>query len=187
MIEIVLYIVVGLAVLAGVVAAYASTRPDTMRFARSMRIAAAPEAIFPLINDLKAFSSWSPFERKDPNIKSVYSGPSSGVGQRHDWDGNKDVGAGWVVITESVAPSRIGMALTMTRPMACSNQVTFTLVPDGGGATTVTWAMEGQMSFVAKVLNVVVGMDRLCGPEFEAGLATLKEKVEVQSGLSAVA
>ena len=186
MIEIVLYIVAGLAVLAGVVAAYASTRPDTMRFERSARIAAAPEAIFPLINDLRAFSSWSPFERKDPNIRSVYSGPESGVGQRHDWEGNKEVGAGWVIITESVAPFRIGMQLNMTRPMACSNQVTFTLVPDDA-ATTVTWAMEGQMSFIAKVLNVIVGMDRLCGPEFEAGLANLKTRVEATPGLSAVA
>ena len=185
MIETVLYIAVGLAVLAATLVAYAWTRPGAFRFARSTRIAAAPDAIFPLINDLKAFSSWSPFERKDPNIKSVYSGPQSGVAQRHDWDGNKDVGAGWVIITESVAPSRVGMQLNMTRPMACSNRVTFTLVPDDG-MTTVTWAMEGEMSLVAKVLNVVVGMDRMCGPEFEAGLKTLKAKVEAP-GLSAVA
>ena len=185
MIETVLYIAVGLVALAGAVAAYASTRPDTFRFARSTRIAAAPEAIFPLINDLKAFSSWSPFERKDPNIKSTYSGPPSGVGQRHDWDGNREVGAGWVVITESVAPSRIGMDLNMLRPMKAVNQVTFTLVPDGG-STTVTWAMEGRMSLIAKMLDVVVGMDRMCGSEFETGLAALKDKVEAP-GLSAVA
>lgn len=185
MIEIALYSVAGIAVLAGIVLAYASTRPDTVTFARSARIAAAPEAIFPHINDLKAFSSWSPFERKDPNIRSVYSGPQSGVGQRHDWDGNKEVGAGSVIITESVAPSRIGMQLDMTRPMACSNRVTFTLVPDGG-TTTVTWAMEGQMSLAAKVLDVVVGMDRMCGPEFEKGLVSLKTKLEARD-LSAVA
>ncbi|AHB48497.1 polyketide cyclase [Hyphomicrobium nitrativorans NL23] len=185
MIETVLYIAAGLAALAGAVVAYAWTRPDTFRFARSTRIAAAPEAIFPLINDLKAFSSWSPFERKDPNIKSTYSGPLSGIGQRHDWDGNREVGAGSVVITESVAPSRIGMELTMLRPMKAVNQVTFTLVPDDG-ATTVTWAMEGRMPLVSKVLDVVVGMDRMCGAEFEAGLAALKDKVEAPR-LSAVA
>ena len=181
MIETVLYIALGLALLAGVLVAIASTRPDTVRFERATRIAAAPEAIFPLINDLKAFSEWSPFERKDPNIKSVYSGPPSGVGQRHDWEGNREVGAGWCRITESVPPSRIDMELHMLRPMKGSNHVTFTLVPEGG-ATTVTWAVEGPMPLIAKVIDLVVGMDRLCGREFEAGLQSLKAQLEGAPG-----
>lgn len=186
MIEVLFYVVAGLLVIAGAVVALASTRPDTFRISRATRIAAAPEAIFPLINDLKAFSSWSPFERKDPNIKSVYSGPPSGVGQQHDWEGNKDVGAGWCRITESVAPSRIGMELHMHRPMAASNQVTFTLMPEGD-ATTVTWAMEGKSPLFAKVLDLVIGMDRICGREFEVGLASLKAEAEARRGVSAVA
>ena len=41
---------------------------------------AAPDKIFPLINDLRRFNSWNPLERKDPNLKRSYSGPGSGKG-----------------------------------------------------------------------------------------------------------
>lgn len=177
MIETGLYIALGLALVIGLLLVVASRRPDSNRMEYSERIAAAPEAIFPLINDLKAFSTWSPFERKDPNIKSVYSGPQSGVGNRHDWEGNREVGAGWCRITRSVPFSRVEMELHMQRPVKCSSDVTFTLVPEGG-STVVTWSIEGPMPLIAKVMDVVIGMERMCGGEFRAGLANLKETVE---------
>lgn len=184
MIEALLYILLGLVVLAGAVVAVASRRPDSGRMEHTARIAAAPEAIFPLINDLRSFSTWSPFERKDPNIKSVYSGPESGVGNRHDWEGNREVGAGWCRITNSVPFSRVDMELHMMRPMKCSSDVTFTLVPEGG-ATLVTWAVEGPMPLFVKVMDLVIGMERMCGKEFETGLASLKETVEGGSAAAA--
>jgi len=55
-------------------------RPDSFQVRRSATINAAPEKIFPLINDLHRFNSWNPFEKKDPNLKRSYSGPESGKG-----------------------------------------------------------------------------------------------------------
>lgn len=69
------------------------------------------------------------------------------------------------------------MRLDMRRPMKASNTVVFTLAP-AGGATEVTWAMEGDTPFVAKIMHVFVNMDRLCGGPFEDGLASLKSIVE---------
>ena len=68
MLEIALYVVFGLAAIVAVVLVLASRRPDTAKFVRSTDIEAAPEAIFPLINDLRLLSTWSPFE------SSVFSG-----------------------------------------------------------------------------------------------------------------
>ena len=184
MIETGLYILIGLVILVGVVVAIASRRPDRNRMEYSERIAAPPEAIFPLINDLRAFSTWSPFERKEPNIKSVYSGPESGPGNRHDWDGNREVGAGWCRITNSVPYSRVDMELHMMRPMKCSSDVAFTLVPEGG-STLVTWSVDGPMPLIAKVMDLVIGMERMCGNEFKTGLASLKSRVEGAHGVAA--
>lgn len=39
---------------------YAATKPDTFRVQRSTSINAAPEKIFPLINDFHNFGVWSP-------------------------------------------------------------------------------------------------------------------------------
>jgi hypothetical protein len=151
-------------------------RPDTQKIVRSADIAAAPEAIFPLINDLKQFSTWSPFE-KDPAMQKVYSGPEQGQGQRMDWNGNSEVGEGSVTVLSSSVASRIDMQLSMVRPMRGDNHVTFTLVPSGG-STKVTWAMEGGVPLIAKVMQLFIDMDRMCGAEFERGLANLKAKIE---------
>lgn len=177
MLRTLLFLVLGLAVIAAGVVAYASTRPDTFKVARSANIGAPPEAIFPMINDLKKFSTWSPFDKKDPNMKRVYSGPESGKGARHDWDGNSEIGKGWLAIAGSTAPSKVDMDLNMIKPMDAKSRVTFTLVPEGN-TTKVTWAMEGQVPLVGKVIHLFIDMDRMVGGDFEAGLASLKAMAE---------
>lgn len=177
MLEIALYVLIGAGLGIAAVLAYASTRPDTFRYARAIDIAAAPETIFPRINDLKRMSEWSPFEKMDPAMERVYSGPTSGPGQRYDWNGNSQIGQGWMVITDTCSPSKVGMQLNMVRPMRAENQVTFTLEPRGGD-TRVTWMMQGKLALLHKVMHLFVNMDRMCGGEFEKGLQTLKAAVE---------
>jgi hypothetical protein len=177
MLKFALYSFLTLAVLTAVVVAYASTRPDTFRVARSVSISAPPEAIFPLINDLRKFSTWSPFDKKDPGMARVYSGPESGVGQRLDWDGNSQIGKGWFSISGSMPHSKVDMELNMLKPMAARNLVTFTLVPQGQ-ATNVNWAMQGEVPLFAKVIHLFVDMEKMCGDDFAAGLSSLKAMAE---------
>ena len=54
---------------------YAATKPDTCQFARSIHIAAPPERIFPLIDDLRAMNAWNPFVKADPNIRLALNSP----------------------------------------------------------------------------------------------------------------
>jgi hypothetical protein len=178
MLNIVLYIFLGLVAAVVLVLGYAAaTEPDKFRIARSVRIAAPAEKIFPMINDLHTFVSWSPFDKKDPNLKREYSGPQAGKGARYDWDGNREVGKGWLMISDATAPNKVDMDLHMLAPLAANNDVAFTLEPDGG-ATKVTWAMQGTSSLVAKVIHLCFNMDRMVGGEFEKGLADLKALAE---------
>lgn len=176
MLEAALYLALGLGGFAAVVLVLALRRPDRMSIVRSAEIDAPPEIIFPLINDLRLFSTWSPFE-KDPGMTRTYSGPASGPGQRMDWNGNSEVGEGSVTILSSHPSTRVEMQLSMIRPMRGDNHVTFTLVP-GAGRTAVRWAIEGTAPLIAKVMSIFVNMDRLCGGAFEQGLANLKARVE---------
>ncbi len=54
--------------------AYAATRPDTLHVERAASIMAPPEKIFPLISDFHSWTSWSPYEKRDPAMKRTYSG-----------------------------------------------------------------------------------------------------------------
>jgi uncharacterized protein YndB with AHSA1/START domain len=167
-------IVIALAVAA--MLAYAATKPDTFMVRRSASIAAPPEKIFPMIDDLRAQSAWSPFE-KDPNMKRTHSGAPRGKGAVYAWDGNRQVGAGRIAITESVPSSKVVLMLDMSRPFKAHNTVEFTLDRIGAG-TTVTWAMQGRQPYMAKVMGLFVDCDKMCGGLFEEGLAKLKALAE---------
>jgi hypothetical protein len=121
---------------------YAGTRPDTFQVQRSASIKAPPEKLFPLINDMRAFNTWNPYNKKDPAMQGTYRGPQSGPGAGFDFQGNQDVGKGSIQIVDSAAPSKVTMMLDMIEPFEGHNMVEFSLAP-GGYRSEVTWAMHG--------------------------------------------
>ncbi len=175
MVKTIALVVLGVLVAAAVsVLAYAATKPDTFRVARSVSIKAPPEKIFPLINDLHKQLTWIPFD-KDPQAKRSFSSVTAGKGASYAWDGNSDVGAGSIEITDTTPPSKVMMKLDMTRPLEGHNIVEFTLDPAGStGATNVTWAMQGSQPYLAKVVSTFVDCEKMVGGEFDKGLAKLK-------------
>ena len=159
------------------VLAYAATRPDSFRVERSADVQAPPEKIFPLINDLHRFADWSPYERKDPDMKRSYGGAPEGVGARYAWDGNKEIGQGNMEIIESSFPSKISMRLVFLEPFEAQNTAEFTLLPQGE-FTRVTWAIHGPCPYVSKLMGLIFDMDQMIGKDFEVGLAQLKTLAE---------
>jgi len=155
------------------VLAYAATRPDSFRVERSVTIKAPPEKIFPLIDDLHAWTTWSPYEKKDPAMQRTFGSTTRGQGATYAWSGNKEIGQGSMEITESTPSSRIGMDLDFIAPFEAHNKVEFTLLP-AGDSTTVTWALFGPSPFISKLMGLVFDMDKMVGTDFEAGLANLK-------------
>jgi hypothetical protein len=160
-----------------VVLILAAMKPDQFRVQRTAAIKAPPDKIFPLINDFKAWPAWSPYETKDPAMKRTYGATTTGKGAAYAWDGNGQVGAGNMLITDAPAPSKVTLDLNMSRPMEAHNIVDFTLVP-AGDTTTVTWAMRGNTPYFAKIIHVFLNMDKMVGGDFEAGLAKLKTVAE---------
>ena len=106
------------------------------------------------------------------NTTARYSGPSSGVGSRYAWQGNKKAGQGSMEITSST-PELIVIRLEFLKPWKATNDVVFTLEPSGSG-TEVTWVMTGEHAGLGKVFSKVFSMDKLIGKDFEKGLARLK-------------
>ena len=85
---------------------YAATRPDHFRVTRTTVIKAPAPKIHALINDLKSFNTWNPFEKKDPSVKGSYSGALSGVGAAGHINGESGLGewpAGRALVAELTA------------------------------------------------------------------------------------
>ena len=161
----------------GGVLVYAATRPDVFQVRRSATITAPPEKIFPLINDFKSWTAWSPYEKKDPAMKRTYGATTAGKGATYAWDGDKNVGSGSMEIMDAPAPSRVTIKLDFKRPFEAHNVADFTLVPVEGG-TSVSWSMSGPTPFFGKILHVFVDVDKMVGRDFETGLANLKAMAE---------
>lgn len=170
------FIGIAFAVVVAAVLVYAATKPDTFRVQRMASIKAPPEKIFPLINEFDRWS-WSPYEKKDPEMKRVRSGAARGKGAVYAWEGDHNVGAGRMEIMDSSPPSKVMINLDFTKPFAAHNIVEFTLEPKGD-TTNVTWDMHGPVPYVAKIMHVFFDMDSMVGKDFEVGLAEMKAVAE---------
>lgn len=148
-------------------------KPDSFRLQRSITIQTPAEAIYPLIDDFHNWPQWSPWEKMDTTMQRTYSGETAGAGAVYDWTGTGKAGTGRMVIKEAVPSSRILIALDFFKPFKASNMAEFTLQPQDG-ATVVTWAMYGPSPFISKLMSTFFNMETTVGPDFEAGLQSLK-------------
>jgi uncharacterized protein YndB with AHSA1/START domain len=170
-------IAVVVAVIVAGILVYAATKPDSFTVRRSASIKAPPERIFALVNDLHGWAAWSPYEKKDPDMKRTFGGAAMGKGAIYQWDGNKNVGSGSMEIIEATPPSKIVIKLDFLKPFEGHNTAEFTMEPKADN-TTVTWAMYGPSSFIFKVMGIFMNMDKMIGDDFAAGLANLKAVAE---------
>ena len=169
-----LWIILGL--IAALVAV-AATRPDTFRVERSAIIAVPPAQLYARLADLRSFDDWSPWAKLDPAMQKTFSGPATGIGSAYAWEGNKNVGAGRMEIIELVPDRLLRMKLQFFRPFKADNEAIYTLEPMDGG-TRLTWAMTGPLNLMARVMHLLMNMDRMVGGDFEKGLVSLKRVAE---------
>jgi uncharacterized protein YndB with AHSA1/START domain len=155
---------------------YAATKPDSFRVQRTVLISAPPDKVFPLINDIKAWTVWSPYEKKDPAMKRAYGAVTAGKGATYAWEGDKNVGQGSMEIVES-SPRKIVLKLDFLKPFEAHNMGEFVLEPKGD-STSVTWAIYGPSPYMSKVVGTFMNIDDMIGRDFEKGLADLKAAAE---------
>lgn len=163
-------IVIGLCIVAAM-------KPDHFRVERSVVIHAPAERIFALMNNLREFARWSPYEGRDPAMQKTFGNITAGKSASYAWDGNQAVGAGRMEITQSLPPQRVVIQLDFTRPFEGHNLVFFTVMPEAGN-TRASWAMEGPMPFVSKLMSIFLDFDAMVGNDFAAGLEKLKVLAE---------
>lgn len=171
------YILVALVAVVVIILGMALTKPNSFRLQRSAHIGAEPGKVFALLDDFRAWTAWSPWEKLDPALRRTYGGAASGVGATYAWEGNKKVGSGRMEIVEAAPPSRLLLKLDFLTPFEAHNMTEFTLTPERNG-TTLTWTMYGPNNFMSKLMQVFISMDAMVGKDFEAGLANLKAQAE---------
>ena len=142
---------------------------------RSVTVNAPPEKIYALIADPRGWTQWSAWNQRDPMMTIEYSGPASGAGAVWAWQ-SKSQGDGRMTFTTAEAPKRLGYELFFP-DFGTTSTGDFRLDANGG-ATQVTWSMNGDMGANPLYRWMGLFMDRMVGPDFDAGLANLKALAE---------
>ncbi len=177
-------LIVFLLVLAAALVGVAFVLPSSAHVERSITIERPASEVFAVLNSYRRFNDWSPWAARDPNAHYTVSGPVSGVGAKQSWQGDpKTVGSG----SQEIVESKPNESVTTALDFGDMGQATarFVLAPAGKG-TRVTWALDTRapLALDGKILWNATGryiglfMDRMVGPDYEAGLANLKKLVE---------
>ena len=142
---------------------------------RTLVIAAPAARVYPLVAAPRQWSHWSIWTKRDPAMHITYFGPESGTGAGWRWDSRTE-GRGEMTFT-SADPSR-GFTYKLYFPDFDSTSTgDFAMTPEGEG-TRITWNNRGNVGSNPLRHYLALMMDRLVGPDFEAGLLNLKQLAE---------
>lgn len=149
--------------------------PAQFKVERSIEIAAPAAQVYPLIAAPVEWKGWSAWNQRDPQMKLTYTGAATGAGAGWRWESASE-GNGEMIFTQVVPDQRIDYTLKFP-DVGMQSTGQFRLEPVAAGVR-VTWTNEGEMD--RNPVNRWFGlfMDRLVGPDFEAGLANLKARAE---------
>lgn len=149
--------------------------PQHVFVQRNIQINAEPEVIHAEVNNLKRWSGWSPWHKKDTAMKIIYSGPESGAGASYTWSSdNSQVGNGDLTVTSS---NKDSIAIAMNFMEGNIGYACFNFQEKESG-TYVTWTMRSDMGGNPFSRLMGLFMDKFVGPDFESGLASLKQLAE---------
>ena len=152
--------------------------PKGYNVSRSIEIAKPQAEVFNNIRFLKKQDEWSPWNKKDPNMKKEFKGTDGEVGATSHWIGNKDVGEGEQEITKIVEGERIESELRFLKPWKSTSDAFITTEALGSDKTKVTWGFSGKNKFPTSIFMLFMNMDKAVGGDFEEGLASLKSILE---------
>ena len=166
------------AAVAAVLVAVAYLLPREATVVRSVVVDAAPEAIFPYVNSMRATEKWSPWLERDPDVALNYEGPVCGVGSKLVWASeHREVGSGVQIIAVSVPNERVETELDFG-PMGTA-KAAFVLTPQGE-RTRVAWEFVTDLGMNPVSRYFGLALEGMIGTEYEKGLANLKALVEAK-------
>jgi len=170
-----LYILGGLVFLVLILSLIA---PKTYDVFRTVEIAQPKREVFNYLRSLKNMDEWSPWAKKDPNMEKKFTGTDGEVGCVSYWNGNKDVGEGEQEIKKITEGERIDSELRFLKPFKSTSDCYMTVEDAGVNSTKVTWGFSGKNKFPMNIMTLFKSMDSMVGPDFEQGMASLKEVLE---------
>jgi len=144
------------------------------RVERRITILAPPESIFPLVNDLRLWVSWTEWGRRE-DFEYSYGDYSAGEGATQAWTNDRT--SGELRIVRSEAPGRVDYELEMHGWSQLFGRI---LLQRDGTCTRVVWRCVWERAENPYRRYFDLLFQRMIGRDFDAGLKRLKALVEAE-------
>lgn len=172
-----LFFIIALLIVA-VIVILAFVAPKKYEVMRSIIIDKPHTGVFDYLKYIKNQDHWSPWKKKDPNMKQEFFGIDGEVGFIAKWEGNSDVGTGEQEIINIVKNEKIEAVLRFQKPWESMSHAITKVENLGKMQTKVTWGFSGKNKFPMNLLMLFYNMDKAAGKDFEEGLKNLKALLE---------
>ena len=147
-------------------------------YKKTIHINAPIDSVWQHTNSLAGLDSWSPWNRKDPNMTKEWTGIDGTIGASQSWDSDtEDVGKGSQTIAKIEAPTYFETDLKFIEPseMESKGYVRLSEVENG---TEVTWGFKSEMPYPFNLFLLFMNMEDHLGEDWSYGLNSLKELSE---------
>ncbi len=153
--------------------------PKTYDVRRSIVINKPIDEVFNYLKYVKNQDHWSPWKRKDPNMKQTFTGTDGTVGFVSKWDSDhKHVGAGEQEIIRIEENKEMETQIRFLRPFKSVSNGLLIVEPIDENTTQVTWGFYGVHKVPTNAMMLFFNMDKAVGKDFDDGLAQLKVELE---------
>lgn len=145
--------------------------PGTVEVRRTVEIGASPVTVFPFLNDLEAWTEWTPWGE----VESELDGPAAGTGARRVWD-DPSLGSGSLMLVDTRPPARVDY-LVEVEDAAIRFEGTITIEAYGTGSL-VSWTERADLGWNPILGWTALTMDESQGRQLSESLERLKRLVE---------
>ncbi len=78
--------------------------PSRMHIKKSVDVNAPVSYVFEQVNNYSLWANWSPFQEKDPGMRTSFEGPAKGLGAMMKWESNEGNGSlNWTEVTNDIS------------------------------------------------------------------------------------
>ena len=164
-----------LALLAALFVVVGLLLPGTVEVVRSVEIEAHPEEVFPFLNDLDAWTEWTPWG----DVESRLEGPAAGTGARRVWD-DPNIGRGSLTIAASRPPRSVDYVVEVEGG-ALRFEGSLAVEPRAGGSL-VTWTERADLGWNPLLAWTGLSMEESQGRQLQESLDRLRERIRPGTG-----
>lgn len=170
--------------------------PGTIEVTRTIEIDAPPETVFPLVDDLEAWTEWTPWGEVDSRL----AGPAKGPGARRVWD-DPSLGSGSLTLLDTRPPSSPGTQRPSSPDAPALASVSYLVeiedaairfegtisIEASGPGSVVSWTERADLGWNPILGWTALTLDESQGRQLDESLERLRQLAErtATSGASA--